>query len=107
MWEKKVLTYCAGYYGTYENLEEAKEACKKDLTCPAIYDSGCKGRNFRLCPQGYTEVVSSNSCLFIKSAGTVLITIMKMNILHFYYLMLIRLLMHFLLLIFRNFTKGV
>ena len=31
MWEKKVLTYCEDDYGTYENFEEAQEACKKEI----------------------------------------------------------------------------
>ena len=82
MWEKKVLTHCnEDDYGNYDNVEEAKEACRKDSNCAAIYDDSCDDHNFFLCPLGYTEKESSSSCLYIKPAGTVIIKIIKMNIL--------------------------
>ena len=83
MWEK-TLAYCNGGYGEYNNFEEAQEACKKDSNCAAIYHINCYG-SFHLCPQGYTEHVASRSCIYKKSAGTVTIKIMKMNIPHFYF----------------------
>ena len=85
MWEKKVLTHCRhDYYDYYKNLEEAKEACTKDSNCAAIFDDSCDNFKFFLCPLGYTEKVSANSCLYIKSSGTVIKEIIKMNILQRY-----------------------
>ena len=82
MWEKKLSASCSyDYYGQYVNVGEAQEACKKDSNCVAIYDSGCDDHYYYLCPQGYTEKVSSSSCLYIKPPGTVIIKIIKMNIL--------------------------
>ena len=73
MWEK-TLAYCNGGYGEYNNFEEAQEACKKDSNCAAIYDAQCNYEGcFSLCPLGYTEEVSSSSCLYVYSAGTVMI----------------------------------
>ena len=72
-------------YGHYESFGKAQEACKKDSNCDAIYDLGCNGNYFYLCPQGYTEKISKSSCLNIKPAGTVIIKIIKMNILQHYY----------------------
>ena len=74
------------YYGRYEHLEEAKEACEKDSNCVAIWDSNCNNYNFFLCPLGYREKESSSSCLYINPAGTVTIEIIKMNILQRYYI---------------------
>ena len=68
-WEKKVLTHCDGQdYGYYENVEEAKEACRKDSNCAAIYDGSCNDHGVYLCPLDYTEKESSSSCLYIKPA---------------------------------------
>ena len=85
MWEKQVLTQCSPQYGLYyENFEEAKEACKKDSHCAALFDSWCDDIGFRLCPSGYTEKASSASCLHIKPGGTVIIIIIKTNVLQRY-----------------------
>ena len=89
MWEKKVLTHCDDVkYGQYETLREAKQACEKDSNCAAIYDHSCSSNDdegFYLCPLGYTEKESSaGSCLYIESAGTVIIQIIKINILQRY-----------------------
>ena len=88
MWEKKVLTHCDDdKYGQYETLREAKQACEKDSNCAAIYDHSCSSNDdegFYLCPLGYTEKESSWSCLYIKPAGTVIIKIIKINILQRY-----------------------
>ena len=84
IWEKKVFTYCDDYYVRYQNFKEAKEAYIKDSNCAAIYDDYCDDHDFRLCPLGYTEKESSSSCLYINPAGTVIIKIIKMNILQRY-----------------------
>ena len=83
MWEK-TLAYCNGGYGEYNNFEEAQEACRKDSNCAAIYDDSCDDDGVYLCPLGYIEKESSSSCLYIKPAGTVIIRIIKMNILQLY-----------------------
>ena len=84
MWERKVLTHCDDdNYGYYENVEEAKEACSNDSNCAAIYDNYCDDHVVQLCPSGYTEKASSASCLHIKPGGTVIIIIIKTNVLKF------------------------
>ena len=81
------MTHCDDdNYGYYENVEEAKEACSKDSNCAAIYDNSCDDHGVSLCPLGYTEKQSSSSCLYIKPTGTVIIKIIKMNILQRYYI---------------------
>ena len=84
--EKNALTHCDDdRYGQYANVEEAKEACRKDSNCAAIYDDFCNDDVVFLCPLGYTEKESSvGSCLYIESAGTVIIQIIKINILQRY-----------------------
>ena len=82
------MTHCDDdKYGQYETLREAKQACEKDSNCAAIYDHSCSSNDdegFYLCPLGYTEKESSWSCLYIKPAGTVIIEIIKINILQLY-----------------------
>ena len=79
------MSHCdASDYGFYTNVEEAKEACRKDSNCAAIYDHSCDDHGSSLCPLGYTEEKSSSSCIYIKLAGTVIIKIIKMNILQRY-----------------------
>ena len=69
MWKKKALTHCNGdEYGSYQDFFAAKESCEKDSNCAAIYDGSCNYDNFLLCQLGYTEKVSSKSCLYIYSA---------------------------------------
>ena len=81
MWGKKVSTYCDYFYGGwYENFEEAKEACKKDSNCAAIYARFCNTDFFRLCATNYTELEPSYHCIYIKLAGTVTIKLLIMNI---------------------------
>ena len=72
-------------YNCYFNLERAKEACKRDSNCAAVYDHYCSSNHYYyLCPLGYKEEISTVSCLYIKSAGTLTIKIIKMNILQSY-----------------------
>ena len=79
------MTHCDDdNYGYYQNVEEAKEACSNDSNCAAIYDNSCDDHGVSLCPLGYTEKQSSSSCLYIKPTGTVIIKIIKMNILQRY-----------------------
>ena len=79
------MTHCDDdNYGYYQNVEEAKEACRKDFNCAAIYDYSCDYYGVYLCPLGYIEKESSSSCLYIKPAGTVIIQMIKMNILQCY-----------------------
>ena len=73
--------WCDDYYGRYENVEDAKGACRNDPTCAAIYDNSCDDHGVRLCPLGYTENASSSSCLYIYHAGTVIMKNIKVNIL--------------------------
>ena len=68
---------CPGHnYGSYINFEDAKEACKKDSSCAAIYNSACTYYNFSLCSLGYTTNTTNNDCIYIKP-GTVIIIIVN------------------------------
>ena len=40
--------WCDDYYGRYENVEDAKGACRNDPTCAAIYDNSCDDHGVRL-----------------------------------------------------------
>ena len=38
-------------YGLFSNIKDAKQACKEDKNCTAIYDMGCgNGNVYHLCP---------------------------------------------------------
>ena len=65
-------TSCENYkYGQYNELEEAKQACKEDKNCTAVYDVECgDGGLFHLCPDMEdvlsSTAVSSVSCIHEK-----------------------------------------
>ena len=60
---------CDGYaHESFPNLDNAKEACKENSNCSAIYDSNCGGDSmFYLCPN-MDDVIkdSSASCVHEK-----------------------------------------
>ena len=38
-------------YGLFSSIKDAKQACKEDKNCTAIYDRGCgNGSVYHLCP---------------------------------------------------------
>ena len=38
-------------YGLFSDIQEAKQACKEDKNCSAVYDVGCDdGSAYHLCP---------------------------------------------------------
>ena len=53
-------------YGSYKTLDEAMLACAVDKNCEKIYDQGCAGGPFSLCPWNSPEHKSSGSCLYTK-----------------------------------------
>ena len=61
-----MLTWCSGRYGSYANLDEAKNACLEDSNCASVYDGSCDDEGaFKLCPKG-KERPSGPSCLYVK-----------------------------------------
>ena len=63
---------CEGHkYGNFSDIQEAKQACKADENCFAIYDVECKNGNvFHLCPEQEIQEavldISSVSCIHEK-----------------------------------------
>ena len=56
---------------TYSSLRDAKDACKFDSNCAAIYDVSCDNIDFKLCPKGFQKGSSSSkSCIYNKQ-GTI------------------------------------
>ena len=67
MYAKTVKKECFDdKYGSYETLDEAMFACAMDENCEKIYDQGCIGGPYSLCPWNSPEYKSSGSCLYTK-----------------------------------------
>ena len=58
-------------YGSFQNVQDAKDACSNDNSCKGVYDSGCDngrgGQRIYLCELGYEYKTSSSSCIYDKS----------------------------------------
>ena len=58
---------CAYYeYGNYSSLESAISECDTDSKCWGVFDAGCDGRVFSLCPLEGVTYSSSSSCIYFK-----------------------------------------
>ena len=57
---------CNGAYKTFRSLDAAKEECSSDIKCKGIYDVGCKGVLFRLCPKNEPYVLQFSGCVYDK-----------------------------------------
>ena len=67
MFPKKIKKHCYGdQYGSYDSLNDALFACAMDKNCEKLYDNGCKGGPYTLCPWKSVEMASSRSCLYMK-----------------------------------------
>ena len=58
--------YCKGKYNSYSTIGDAETACNEDDNCVAVYDNGCDGGTFYLCPKKYYYRSSKTSCIFEK-----------------------------------------
>ena len=71
----KLDAHCFNHqYGSYENVQDAKDACNRDVSCKGIYDSGCDNgggnKGVYLCERGYYDYEpSSSSCVYDKSGA--------------------------------------
>ena len=67
IFERITGKHCDGSdYGQFSNLADAKKACKKDPRCGKIYDQGCNGSPYSLCPLTAESKDSGRSCLYVK-----------------------------------------
>ena len=67
MFAKKLKKHCFDdQYGSYDSLDEALFVCAMDENCEKIYDNGCVGGPYTLCPLKSVEMASSGSCLYMK-----------------------------------------
>jgi len=57
----------ADKYGSYETLEEAKDACSADKHCKGVYDDDCNGNQFYLCPGPSFYNWHRHSCIINKA----------------------------------------
>ena len=55
-------------YGQFSDIKDAKQACKEDKNCSAVYDVGCgDGSIYHLCPDKKGILFDSNvSCIHEK-----------------------------------------
>ena len=51
---------------TYNNIDDAKDACRSDPKCFAINDLYCDDKYYRLCTQSPVVVYSSIDCIYTK-----------------------------------------
>ena len=70
-WRKTYSVWCSGYssFSTaeYLNFKIAGDACLANSNCSALYDIGCHGTKFRLCPEAFDQNPSkSGSCIHHK-----------------------------------------
>ena len=67
IFERLTGKHCDGSdYGQFFNLADAKEACRTDPKCGKVYDQGCNGSPYSLCPVDAKNKDSGRSCLYIK-----------------------------------------
>ena len=72
VYNKLEYTYCSpDYYGVYNSVEDAKDACLLDSNCKSVYNYGCDdsfSANY-LCAIGssyYTSTLLHHSCIYEK-----------------------------------------
>ena len=67
IFERLTGKHCDGSdYGQFFSLADAKEACRNDPKCGKVYDQGCNGSPYSLCPVYAQNKDSGRSCLYIK-----------------------------------------
>ena len=59
-------SYCEPTYGNYSTLLEAQQACSEIYGCSGVYDSGCDGGPFKLCPEGNVYKYWTSECSYKK-----------------------------------------
>ena len=64
----EVTTCQTSSYGQYENVDSAKESCKRDVQCKGVWDIGCDDslNSAHLCWIGFDYVDDSARCVYDK-----------------------------------------